>query len=168
MDELLQHNLKAAQERMKKYADEHRSEREFQVGDWVYLRLQPYRQSSVMIRNNTKLSAKYFGPYCIEERIGEVAYRLRLPTTSKIHPVFHVSLLKKKLGDLTTPILQLPDTDERGQIRVEPEALLSRRMIKRKNAAVTQWLIQWWGTDPVEATWEDAAQIREKFPQFRP
>ena len=36
MDELLQHNLKAAQERMKKYADEHRSEREFQVGDWVY------------------------------------------------------------------------------------------------------------------------------------
>ncbi|XP_071924740.1 uncharacterized protein [Coffea arabica] len=153
---------------MKKYADEHRSEREFQVRDWVYLRLQPYRQSSVMIRNNTKLSAKYFGPYCIEGRIGKVAYRLKLPATSRIHPVFHVSLLKKKLRDQTTPTLQLPDVDERGQIRVEPVALLCRRMIKRRNAASTQWLIQWWGTEPAEATWEDAEQIREKFPQFRP
>ncbi|XP_071939849.1 uncharacterized protein [Coffea arabica] len=133
---------------MKKYADEHRSEREFQVGDWVYLRLQPYRQSTVMIRNNTKLSAKYFGPYLIEEKIGKVAYRVRLPAASKIHPVFHVSLLKKKLGDKAAPILQLPDTDERGQIRVEPVALLGRRMIKRKNAPVTQWLIQWWGAEP--------------------
>ncbi|XP_071928070.1 uncharacterized protein [Coffea arabica] len=137
MDELLQHNLKAAQERMKKYAGDHMSEREFQVGDWVYLRLQPYRQSSVMIRNNTKLSAKYFGPYSIEEKIGKVACRLRL-------------------GHQITPILQLPDTDEKGQIRVEPMALLSRRMIKRKNAAVTQWLIQWWGAERAEATWEDA------------
>ncbi|XP_071905946.1 uncharacterized protein [Coffea arabica] len=121
-----------------------------------------------MIWNNTKLSAKYFGPYYIEEKIEKVAYRLRLPTTSKIHPVFHVSLLKKKLGDLTTPILQLQNTDEKEQIRVEPVALLSRRMIKRKNAAVTQWLIQWWGIEPAEATWEDAEQIKEKFPQFRP
>ncbi|XP_071932986.1 uncharacterized protein [Coffea arabica] len=128
---------------MKKYADEHKSEREFQVGDWLYLRLQPYRQSTVMLRNNTKLFAKYFGPYLIEEKVGEVAYRLRLPTASKIHPVFHVSLLKKKLGERAAPILQLLDTDERGQIRVEPVALLGRRMIKRKNAAVTQWLIQW-------------------------
>ncbi|XP_027169436.1 uncharacterized protein LOC113769165 [Coffea eugenioides] len=140
MDELLQYNLKTAQERMKKYADEHRSEREFQVRDWVYLRLQSYRQSTVMVRNNTKLSAKYFGPYLIEERIGQVAYKLRLPTASRIHHVFHVSLLKKKLGDKATPILQLPNTDERGLIRVEPVTLLGRRMIKRGNAAVTQWL----------------------------
>ena len=138
MDDLLQKNLKAAQERMKKYADEHRSEREFQIGDWVYLRLQPYRQSSVVVRSNTKLSAKYFGPYLIEDKIGKVAYRLKLPTASRIHPVFHVSLLKRKLGTKATPILQLPDTDEKGLLRVEPVMLLGRRMIKRGNAAVSQ------------------------------
>ena len=61
---------------MKKYADERRSERKFEVGDWVYLILQPYRQSSVGMRGNTKLSAHYYGPYEVIEKVGEVAYRL--------------------------------------------------------------------------------------------
>ncbi|XP_071914010.1 uncharacterized protein [Coffea arabica] len=151
---------------MKKYADEKRSEREFSEGDWVYLRLQPYRQSSIALRGNTKLSAKYFGPYQITEKIGEVAYRLNLPTSSKVHPVFHVSLLKKKVSDKATPTLQLPETNEKGHWRVEPVAVIGRRMVKRRNAATTQWLIHWWGTDPAEATWEDAEEIRKQFPTF--
>ena len=114
---------------MKKYADERRSEREFREGDWVYLRLQPYRQSSVALRGNTKLTAKYFGPYRIEKRIGNVAYRLQLPITSKVHPVFHVSLLKKKVGDKATPTLQLPEIDEKGHWKVEPVEVLDRRMV---------------------------------------
>ncbi|XP_027120413.1 uncharacterized protein [Coffea arabica] len=156
-----------AQERMKKYADEKRSEREFNKGDWVYLRLQPYRHSSVALRGNTKLSVKYFGPYKIEERIGNVAYRLNLPTSSKIHPVFHVSLPKKKVGDKITPILQLSETNEKGHWRVEPVAVLDRRMVKKRNAAAIQWLIHWWGTDPAEATWEDAEEIGKQFPTFQ-
>ena len=80
-------------------ADKGRSERSFQVGDQVYLKMQPHVQTSLAPRANQKLAFKYFGPYRILERIGAVAYKLALPATVAIHPVFHVSQLKEVVGD---------------------------------------------------------------------
>jgi len=83
---------------MKCQADKHRSERHFAVGDWVFLKLQPYVQSSLATRANQKLSFRFFGPYKIVAKIGAAAYKLALPATSSIHPVFHVSQLKASHG----------------------------------------------------------------------
>ena len=59
---------------MKKYADQHHSERHFEVNDWVFVKLQPYIQSSLSQRANQKLAFKFFGPYRVVARVGTMAY----------------------------------------------------------------------------------------------
>ena len=105
---LLKHNLVAAQARMKQQCDKYRAERVFQVGDWVYMRLQPNKQQYVAFRASHKLSPCFFGPHWIIQKIGEVAYKLALRAGPVIHPVFHVSCLKAKLGLQIVPISTLP------------------------------------------------------------
>lgn len=95
---LLKENLLQAQNRMKNMADKHRSERSFEVGSWVFLRLQPFKQTSLALRVNRKLAPRFYRPYKVLQKAGQMAYKLELPTESRIHPVFHVSCLKKKLG----------------------------------------------------------------------
>lgn len=80
---VIQQQLQRAQHRMKTQADKHRQEREFQPGDMVYMKLQPYVQSSVAARSNKKLSFRFYGTYKVVQRVGAVAYKLKLPTGSK-------------------------------------------------------------------------------------
>ena len=143
---LLKDNLSRAQARMKQNSDKHRSERHFDVGDWVYLRLQPYRQSSVTARRSQKLAVRYYGPFKVLQKIGTVAYRLDLPPDSRIHPVFHVSKLKKKLGEVIQPHGQLPPLAEDGSLHPFPEAILAKRLVKRGNSTDVEVLIQWHGS----------------------
>lgn len=67
----LKQNLRKAQERMKQYADKNRIERNFEVGEWVYLKLQPLTQTSIAMRKNLKLASKYYGPYEVQQRVGK-------------------------------------------------------------------------------------------------
>ena len=101
-------NLAKAQATMKKFADGQCRELSFAVGDLVLLKLQSYRQQLVVDRSNQKLSARYFGPFKILKCIGKVAYQLELPATTRIHDVFHVSLLKPYKGSGTVAAMTLP------------------------------------------------------------
>jgi hypothetical protein len=80
---------------MKHQVDKNRTEREFAVGEQVYLKLQSFIQTSVATRGNHKLSFCYDGPFKILAHVGMVAYKLDLPKDARIHPVIHVSQLKR-------------------------------------------------------------------------
>lgn len=126
MDSVKQHLLRA-QQRMKIQADKHRSDRDFEVSDKVFLKLQPYLQSSLAPRANHK-------------RVGEVAYRLDLPPASKVHPAFHVSLLRRVLAPDCQVLSQLPSPDDQFQF---PEQVLQQRVVRRGSDSIVQVLVKW-------------------------
>ncbi|KAK1612104.1 hypothetical protein QYE76_035777 [Lolium multiflorum] len=162
---IIQQHLMRAQQRMKHQEDKKRSEREFQVGDKVYMKLQPYIQTSMARRPNQKLAFKYFGPYEILARIGKVAYKLKLPIGAKIHPVLHVSQLK-----LAVPPNQVHDSDltflyiTDDSISVYPSEVLGRRMIKRGRGFTSQVHVTWNGLPASLATWEPETELRRRYP----
>jgi hypothetical protein len=159
LSKIIQHQLQRAQQRMKAQADKHRVEREFQTGDMVYMKLQPYVQSSVAARSNKKLSFRFYGPYKILERVGAVAYKLELPPGSRIHPVLHVSQLKKHVSKETPVSEDLTSVGTDPLSVLQPERIVNTRVIRRGAHMIKQVLVQWTTMPADMATWEDEADI---------
>jgi hypothetical protein len=161
MLDLVKQHLLRAQARIKRQADKNRSERAFKVGDQVLLKLQPYVQMSVAKRANHKLSFKYYGPYKVVDRVGAVAYRLALPSESRVHPVFHVSQLKLAKERQGFPQVALPTDDLSFQVPLE---VLEYRWRKGANKMTRQGLILWSSSVREAATWEDLDDLHQRFP----
>ncbi|KAL1914249.1 uncharacterized protein VTP21DRAFT_9089 [Calcarisporiella thermophila] len=87
--------IKDAQERQREYADQQRSDVEFQENDQVMIRTTHLKPEVYCNAPSKKLSPRFAGPFKVLSRIGKVAYKLELPTNVRTHPVFHVSVLKK-------------------------------------------------------------------------
>ncbi|XP_048447666.1 uncharacterized protein LOC125480683 [Pyrus x bretschneideri] len=155
-----------AQNRMKVQADKKRTERHFNIGDMVYLKLVPYQLHSLVNHSYHKLQPRFYGPYAVLEKIGVVAYKLKLPEGSKVHPVFHVSYLKKQVGNNVTPQIELPLVSEDGLVQDIPATIMSRRMYKKGNVAGVQLLVQWKGKEVADATWEDFDEFQQRFLGF--
>ncbi|GKB03552.1 retrotransposon-related protein [Tanacetum coccineum] len=163
----LKFHLARAQNRMKQQTNKHRIERELQVGDLVLLKLQPHRQVSIRQGKQNKFSPKYFGPFEVIAKVGQVAYKLKLPPQAQIHDVFHVSQLKKLQGQhqfITQAIL--PQLNTEGLLDVTPLKVLDRKMVKRNNAMAVYGLVQWSNGEPQDATWELLEDIYKKYPHF--
>jgi hypothetical protein len=160
---MVQQHLSRAQNRMKRQADKHRSERSFSVGDSVFLKIQPYVQSSLACRANQKLAFLFFGPYKILARVGAVAYKLELPSSSAIHPVFHVSQLKASHGTHYVTVV-LPDDLAQFQV---PQKILDRRWTSG-SSPMEEVLVQWSQMPPSLATWENWEHIKQRFPRAPP
>ena len=112
---------------MRKQVDQHRKKRKFEEGDQVFVRLQPYKQLSLKQGGKNKLAPKFYGPYQITTNISQVVYELDLPHKSCIHNVFHVSCLKKNLGQHQSVQTMLLMLDKKGNIIFEPEAIIATR-----------------------------------------
>ena len=149
-----------------------RSERQLDVGDMVYLKVQPYLHTSLNLHHCVKLHSKFYGPFRVLQKVGQTSYKLLLPEGCKLHPTFHVSLLKKHKGPVAVPAPALPLVDDNNTILSGPEAILQRKLIPRKQGSlsipVVQWKIKWLNLSEESATWEDASFIQKAVPDFTP
>ena len=106
-------------------------------------------------KKDNKLSPKYYGPYKVLQNIGTMAYKLELPSSSQVHPVFHVSCLKKVIGENLPVQTILPELDEEGKIILEPEAVMETRTRQLRNRSILEYLIKWKNLPTEDSTWED-------------
>jgi hypothetical protein len=95
-----------------------------------------------------------------------VAYKLALPIDARIHPVFHVSCLKQKLGLHSTALPALPPVDVHGELQPEPKAILDRRLVNRKGRAITEVLVRWKSATTEYDSWENLWKLQSQYPHL--
>ncbi|GJX44693.1 hypothetical protein Tco_0261369 [Tanacetum coccineum] len=161
------HRLKAARDRQKSYADKRRRPLEFSVGDYVLLKVSPWK-GVVRFGKKEKLAPRFVRPFEITERIGPVAYRLRLPEElNGFHDTFHVSNLKKCLAD---PTLQVPldeiQIDSKLNFVEEPVEVLEKEFKKLKRSRIAIVKVRWNSKRGPEFTWEREDQMKLKYPHL--
>ena len=110
----------------------------------------------------TKLSPKFYGPYEVITKVGQVAYRLQLPEGSHIHPMFHVSLLKPSPG--SNPVNSaLPSAIQPAQQKPEPIAVVDRRIIYKQQTPITEVFVHWSNLHPENNIWEYLLDLLKQF-----
>nr|GFA87974.1 Ty3/gypsy retrotransposon protein [Tanacetum cinerariifolium] len=140
-DELLRQlksNLLAAKEHMELKANKRRPEVEFQVGDMVLVKLQPYRQLTLAKRLSNKLAKRYYGPYEVVERIGK--------------------------GD--EAVTELPEEVQDGRPREQLIAVCDSHEVLQNGKAIRLVLVQWDNGSPKEATWECLSDFQNAYPDY--
>ena len=164
---LIRERLKTAQNRQKSYADNRRRDLEFEVGDYVFLKLSP-RKGFVRIGTQAKLNPRYIGPYQITDRVGAVAYRLLLPASvTGIHNVFHVSQLRKYYPDPSHVIEPAEITiDEDLTYEERPVQILDHQIKQLRNKQIRQVKVLWRNQKFEEATWEREDVMRRQYPDL--
>ena len=118
------------------------------------MRFYPYKQTSLKRNGAEKLNPIYYAPYNVIRKIGEVAYELELREGSKIHNVFHVSCLKKDIGQKIIISDTLPPLDYEENITLILEKILKTRERRLRSRTIKEYLVQWKVLPSEDATWE--------------
>ncbi|GJV35518.1 putative reverse transcriptase domain-containing protein [Tanacetum coccineum] len=159
--------LKVARDRQKSYVDKRRKPLWFSVGDYVLLKVSPWK-GVVRFGKKGKLAPRFVRPFEIIEKIGHVAYRLDLPKElNGVHDTFHVSNLKKCLADLT---IQVPLDEIRVDAKLNfvetPVEILEREFKKLKRSRISIVKVWWNSKRSPEFTWEREDQMKLKYPHL--
>jgi hypothetical protein len=155
-------NLQAAQQRQSHYANQHRREVIFKVGDQVMLSTVNFR--AVNPNRTVKLMPRFIGPLRVKKVISDVAYEVELPPNLKVHPVFHVSKLKPFQADtmynrnqsMTRPPPDIIDGEE----EYEVERILDKRIRRQGRGSRMEYLVKWKGYPEYESTWERESHLK--------
>jgi hypothetical protein len=153
--------LVQAQEQVKLFYDVKHTDVSFSIGDWVWVKLFHRPIASLPHQTKGKLAPRFYGPYQILEKIGEVAYKVQLPAGARIHNVFHVGVLKAYHDNAPTEVPPLPQMLH-GLVLPTPAAVVRSRLAR----GCWQILVRWEALPPSEATWEDVEDFKQLYPTF--
>ena len=132
----------------------------------VFLKVVP-QNSNLVLGKDKRLSPRFAGPFKILKRVGSLAYKLELPSHVRVHPVFHVSLLKKYVANVNHVLQDNSKVKDDGTLKVEPDVILDRRVKHLRTRDIVEVLVKW-QTYPVEdATWVDLSVLHSEFPSFQ-
>ncbi|XP_077242603.1 uncharacterized protein LOC143883132 [Tasmannia lanceolata] len=159
----LKYTLHQSQARMNCLEDQKSLDKQLDVGSWVLLKFQPYRQHFLVRRTFHKRSKKYYGPYEIEATIRKGSYKLTLPVGSQILPVFHISLLKPYYGPPPQAVCQLPTLSINNQLLISLLTIVGERTVLNNDKPIQQVLVQWHRLLPEDTTWENLHELQLEF-----
>ncbi|GKF12531.1 hypothetical protein Tco_0050457, partial [Tanacetum coccineum] len=163
----IKNRLLTARSRQKSYADKRAKPLVFEVGDMVLLKVSPWK-GIMRFRKREKLSPYYIGPFKILARVGPVTYTLEFPEELKgIHNTFHVSNLKKCLGegDIVFSMDEIQLDDKLHMIE-EPIEVVNREVKRLKQSRIPIVKVHWNSQKGPEFTWEREDQIKKKYPHL--
>ena len=133
----------------------------------MFLKISPKR-GVMRFGKKEKLAPRYIGPFEILDRVGRVSYRLALPPhLSQVHPVFHISLLRKYVPDVmhVLPVQEITVDDELSY-EESPIAIIDRQTRKLRNKEIVMVKVQWQRHSIEECTWESEQAMKDKYPQL--
>ncbi|KAF8747937.1 Integrase core domain [Rhizoctonia solani] len=143
----------AARQNAQYYDLNRREATKLEIGDKVYLSSANIKTS----RPSHKLEHKRLGPYKVLEKIGRNSYKLDLPKSMKVHPVFNIALLHKKPVDEydRDPVPLPPVVTADGEEEYTVERILDSKKVGRQ----VKYLVKWKGYGPEDNTWEPKAHL---------
>ncbi|MCO5612810.1 hypothetical protein L7F22_067081 [Adiantum nelumboides] len=160
-------SIRSAQDRVQTYANKARRKVTFEEGDFVFLKV-PAKSETMKMGKCDKLSPRYCGLFKILKKIGDVAYKLDLPESSQVHPIFHVSKLKKSVHGVENVVSldNLVDFIEPPKIPHESERTLGYRDRQTRHKAYQELLVKSTYVEEEAATWEHRSAIAKQFPHI--
>ncbi|XP_023758993.1 uncharacterized protein LOC111907457 [Lactuca sativa] len=163
--EVIQANIKAAQDRKRSYASLKQKPYDIKEGELVMLKVSPWK-GVMRFGKKGKLNPRYIGPFKMLKVVGTQAFKLEFPQELQgIHDTFHVSYLKKYFGkeELTIPLKYLR-IDENKRLIEEPEAILEIKTKKIRNKEIDLVLVKWKHVLGSNITWETKEEMMRRYP----
>ena len=135
------------------------------MDDLVFLKVAPWKRA-IRFQKRKKLNPRYIDPFRIIERIGPVAYRLELLLKmSRIHNVFHVSMLRKYVSD-SSHVLEAPpiELNEDLSFEVQPVGIVDQKIKELRNKVILMIKVLWKSDTVEKMNWETEAFMRKHHP----